>query len=62
MKTNKKTTTRETMKPSMKNVDYQITNKIYSKVVIAERERNKVRFKRTIKGGRVCVEQVEEKC
>lgn len=50
------------MKLSVKNVDYQITNKIYSKVVIAERERNKVRFKRSIKGGQVCVEQVEEKC
>lgn len=50
------------MKLSVKNVDYQITNKIYSKVVIAERERNKIRLKTTIKGGRVCVEQVEEKC
>ena len=49
------------MKPLVKNTDYQKINKIYSKVVIAERERNKVRFKTTIKGGRVCVEQVEEK-
>ena len=50
------------MKLLVKNTDYQIINKIYSKVVIAERERNKVRFKRSIKGGQVCVEQVEEKC